>query len=237
MRRAEHDMEGRELIVHPTVAAAAAEEADRICDDGGGERVIYLGSEDARCCSGGRVYDWIVEIGTEPYEDNPPGAPVRLYLEFHDKHAVDIWPFIEKAGDFIRAQKGAGLIHCAAGVSRSAAVLAGYLMQTRGMTYDEAVALIRAGRPRVRPNAGFQRQLRAGPPRVQCGPFEEQSARARADKWAESRCVPSPSASPASLPFAAGSFMAERALQKFGPWSHQHPPSGQPPPPPHEGGA
>jgi dual specificity phosphatase 12 len=45
------------------------------------------------------------------------------------------------------------------GKSRSAAVLAAYLMQSRQLNPDEAIALIRTARPFVDPNQGFMEQL------------------------------------------------------------------------------
>ncbi len=39
------------------------------------------------------------------------------------------------------------LVHCAAGQQRSAAVVAAYLMKTKGMTVDEAVAYVKSKKP------------------------------------------------------------------------------------------
>lgn len=43
-------------------------------------------------------------------------------------------------------------LHCAAGISRSAAVMMGYLMKTEGMTMGEALRHVRAMRPCVNPH-------------------------------------------------------------------------------------
>lgn len=51
-------------------------------------------------------------------------------------------------------------VHCNAGISRSPTVVAAYLMQHDNLTSDEAVNRIREKRPKVRPNAGFLKQLR-----------------------------------------------------------------------------
>ncbi|NWW33010.1 DUS12 phosphatase, partial [Panurus biarmicus] len=46
-----------------------------------------------------------------------------------------------------------------AGVSRSVAVVAAYLMKTQGLGWEEALAAVRAAKPDAQVNPGFQRQL------------------------------------------------------------------------------
>lgn len=55
---------------------------------------------------------------------------------------------------------GAVLVHCAQGVSRSATLVAGYLMWRERLGCDAAVAVVRATRPIADPNDGFVLQLR-----------------------------------------------------------------------------
>ncbi|XP_066545787.1 dual specificity protein phosphatase 18 [Amia ocellicauda] len=59
----------------------------------------------------------------------------------------------------VEAGGGRALVHCNAGVSRSAALCLAYLMKHRSMTLLEAHRLLRARRPIVRPNSGFWKQL------------------------------------------------------------------------------
>lgn len=66
-------------------------------------------------------------------------------------------PFLEEA----RRQHGRVLVHCRAGVSRSVSIVLAYLISAERKPYDEAIALVRAARPRAQPNVGFERQLRA----------------------------------------------------------------------------
>ncbi|CAK60831.1 unnamed protein product (macronuclear) [Paramecium tetraurelia] len=56
--------------------------------------------------------------------------------------------------------KGSVLVHCAAGVSRSAATVIAYLMRKQGMSFQEAFQFARLKRSVVCPNFGFQRQLK-----------------------------------------------------------------------------
>ena len=54
---------------------------------------------------------------------------------------------------------GAVLVHCHAGVSRSAAALVAHLMRARDLDPDAALALLRAKHARASPNDGFIAQL------------------------------------------------------------------------------
>lgn len=55
--------------------------------------------------------------------------------------------------------RGAVLVHCRAGVSRSAAVCAAYLMATLGMRASDALEHLKSVRPRVKVRDGFLSQL------------------------------------------------------------------------------
>ena len=52
------------------------------------------------------------------------------------------------------------LIHCAAGVSRSASFTIAYLMKKNKMKYEDAYALVKEKRKIIRPNSYFTQQLR-----------------------------------------------------------------------------
>ena len=57
-------------------------------------------------------------------------------------------------------EKGVGcLVHCFAGMSRSATAVIVYLMLQRKMRLDEAYLLVKQGRPAIHPNDGFFKQM------------------------------------------------------------------------------
>mmetsp|Transcript_26577 Transcript_26577/g.57826 ORF Transcript_26577/g.57826 Transcript_26577/m.57826 type:complete len:242 (-) Transcript_26577:133-858(-) len=63
-------------------------------------------------------------------------------------------------GDNSTCLKGGGiLVHCAAGVSRSATVCLGWLMCKHNHTLDEAWTIVHNARPWICPNLGFRLQL------------------------------------------------------------------------------
>ncbi|CAD8192376.1 unnamed protein product [Paramecium octaurelia] len=57
-------------------------------------------------------------------------------------------------------KSGSVLVHCAAGVSRSASIVIAYLMRNKGWTYSEAISYVKSKRFVICPNSGFQRQLK-----------------------------------------------------------------------------
>ncbi|CUG86236.1 GP46-like surface antigen, putative [Bodo saltans] len=62
--------------------------------------------------------------------------------------------------DALKSQQGC-LVHCFAGMSRSATTVIAYLMIRKGMRLDEAYCTTRRGRPAIYPNGGFFAQLLA----------------------------------------------------------------------------
>jgi protein-tyrosine phosphatase len=107
----------------------------------------------------------------------PRGVTAVLNLcEVEDRYTAEVhsWQPIRDAApapdliwlrtqvDFVREHRTAGrtvYVHCFAGVSRSAMVVAAYLMWERGLTRDEALRFLREKRPEVRPNPAFLDRL------------------------------------------------------------------------------
>eukprot|EP01116_Phalansterium_solitarium_P017334 TRINITY_DN4243_c0_g1_i1.p1 TRINITY_DN4243_c0_g1~~TRINITY_DN4243_c0_g1_i1.p1 ORF type:complete len:307 (+),score=40.86 TRINITY_DN4243_c0_g1_i1:243-1163(+) len=70
-------------------------------------------------------------------------------------HFAECFTFIREG-----LSNGTGvLVHCAAGISRSATIVTAYLMHAESLTVETALAAVKAARPCVCPNAGFMKQL------------------------------------------------------------------------------
>ncbi|CAM4802361.1 unnamed protein product [Rotaria magnacalcarata] len=88
---------------------------------------------------------------------------ILLTLDTHDEDNYDISSHFPVALDFIRKSLNtddeAVLVHCAAGVSRSATIVAAYLIATYHIGATEAVLRVNQARPCACPNIGFLQQL------------------------------------------------------------------------------
>lgn len=86
-----------------------------------------------------------------------------LVLDTHDLDDYDISIHFPVALNFIhkslKMEDGAILIHCAAGVSRSAIIVAAYLMIAHQISAAEAILRVHQARVCVCPNLGFLRQI------------------------------------------------------------------------------
>ncbi|ETW06118.1 hypothetical protein H310_03710 [Aphanomyces invadans] len=80
-----------------------------------------------------------------------------------DNQGEDILTSLDGCIAFIDQAKFHGriLVHCKAGVSRSAAIVLAYLMKTLAMPFADALSLLQQKRPMVNPNASFRAQLQA----------------------------------------------------------------------------
>lgn len=98
-----------------------------------------------------------VEIANTFYEDiqyvQVPvvDAPIARLSDFFDPIADHIHS--------VEMKQGRTLLHCAAGVSRSAALCLAYLMKYHGMSLLDAHTWTKSRRPIIRPNSGFWEQL------------------------------------------------------------------------------
>jgi len=96
---------------------------------------------------------------------NPAKYPLHgiSYFGFHvDDHPMsNVSRFFGRTTDFIEeamSRSGLIVVNCVMGWSRSATVVAAYLMMKKGMSSAEALQTIRQSRP-IRPNPGFLQQL------------------------------------------------------------------------------
>lgn len=74
-------------------------------------------------------------------------------------HSLIICHF-NKMFAFIESARAGVLVHCRAGVSRSATFVIGYVMWKFDVSFDEAYKYVRSKRPHINPNDGFLAQLK-----------------------------------------------------------------------------
>ncbi|XP_042369926.1 dual specificity protein phosphatase 18-like, partial [Plectropomus leopardus] len=100
---------------------------------------------------------------TETKSRYPPPAGVEyIHIPLSDSPMSPLCEHFDEVADKIQltAERGGRtLVHCNAGVSRSAALCMVYLMKHRGATLLQAHGWVRTSRPVVRPNNGFWKQL------------------------------------------------------------------------------
>ncbi|VDM57797.1 unnamed protein product [Angiostrongylus costaricensis] len=120
-----------------------------------------------------------------------------LRIQLSDCSSVDISAHFSTTNEFIhsaRLKQTAVLVHCLAGVSRSATVVAAYLITVCDLSFSNALKFISKKRPVVNPNFGFRMQLCA---------FAERRLR----QWQ--------SLLPVAVPFLSLSFMVKQFLEGF----------------------
>lgn len=79
----------------------------------------------------------------------PDSKPLYFQVPVLDKGDIDINAYFDEAADLIeqvRQANGATLVHCVAGVSRSASLCIAYLMKHMRMTLNNAYAMVKAAR-------------------------------------------------------------------------------------------
>lgn len=93
-------------------------------------------------------------------------VPVDDNLKEEEIRNLELWSYeivYKIAAEMRRSQKegGAVLVHCAAGMQRSAASVAMYLIAVHGMHTDQAIAFIRDKRPiAFQPSPNFEKAMR-----------------------------------------------------------------------------
>lgn len=84
------------------------------------------------------------------------------FIQLSDQPKEDLLSHFDETDTFIKEglSKGAVLVHCYFGVSRSATVVIAYFMKKYQLTYHEAFERVKARRGIVYPNQGFVSQLK-----------------------------------------------------------------------------
>ncbi|VDN13899.1 unnamed protein product [Dibothriocephalus latus] len=99
--------------------------------------------------------------------DPPPSSLLssvnsHIQISVEDAETSNLRIYFDSVGERIAAEKKRGgktLVHCMAGISRSASLVLAYLIRHQNMSLADAYDLVRGVRPFIQPNAGFWRQL------------------------------------------------------------------------------
>lgn len=126
---------------------------------------LYLGSifdaTDPEQMDANEITDIICVHGMRQtkYGDKPYNV---MYININDSPDENISLYFYDAIEFIhvaRLQKRTVLVHCLAGVSRSAVIIAAYLLTVTDLNYSLALTYLTKRRPCANPNFGFRMQL------------------------------------------------------------------------------
>ncbi|KAK3097742.1 hypothetical protein FSP39_012707 [Pinctada imbricata] len=85
-----------------------------------------------------------------------------VQIRVDDAPHANLYVYFDRLADKIHnvhMRRGRTLVHCIAGVSRSATICMVYLMKYQRMTLEQAYHHVKKRRPVIRPNVGFWRQL------------------------------------------------------------------------------
>jgi len=105
----------------------------------------------------------IISVLHEPNPMHHPEVFSYLHIRVYDLSSVDLQQHFDECHKFILEgmKNGKVLVHCAAGISRSATVVISFIMLYKKMKFDEALEFVRLKRGIIDPNASFVRQLKS----------------------------------------------------------------------------
>ncbi|KAI5859177.1 protein-tyrosine phosphatase-like protein [Tricharina praecox] len=106
----------------------------------------------------------VLSIVTAEEAPRMPAGITHQIIPISDTSTTDILSRLPEVVAFINSAFGESedskvLVHCVEGVSRSASAVIAYLMAERGMTFGQALRIVKRRRSIVCPNLGFVRQL------------------------------------------------------------------------------
>lgn len=82
----------------------------------------------------------------------------KYQFDIEDDYSCNINEFFDEINTLIENNKTV-LVHCAAGVSRSATIVLAYLIKYEHLSLEEAFLKVRQRRPRICPNKEFMKHL------------------------------------------------------------------------------
>ena len=106
----------------------------------------------------------ILRLGCASKPKTHPDDLCYLEIDVRDASDSDLLSYLRDhdTNGFIERGRTAGgvLVHCVAGISRSATAVITYMMCTQRIGYKESLAAVIAKRVRISPNPGFMDQLK-----------------------------------------------------------------------------
>ena len=106
----------------------------------------------------------VVSLGTRHCGYVRREGVTYLRLNAKDAPSQDLKQYFEQSNAFIKQHLDKGeqvLVHCEAGVSRSATICIAYLMHNLHLSFFQAYACVKEARPIISPNYNFVEQLLA----------------------------------------------------------------------------
>eukprot|EP00211_Chloroparvula_japonica_P015422 CAMPEP_0119121602 /NCGR_PEP_ID=MMETSP1310-20130426/2157_1 /TAXON_ID=464262 /ORGANISM="Genus nov. species nov., Strain RCC2339" /LENGTH=216 /DNA_ID=CAMNT_0007111173 /DNA_START=114 /DNA_END=761 /DNA_ORIENTATION=+ len=120
-----------------------------------------MGCIDHRFLRDERGITAVLTIKLDPMEPATTRGLVVKHLRQDDSPLTQIRQHFEEGHAFIdeHRKNGGVVVHCAAGVSRSATMVISYVMQSERLPLREAFHRVRDARSRICPNTGFIKEL------------------------------------------------------------------------------
>ncbi|KAL4481148.1 hypothetical protein ABPG72_015103 [Tetrahymena utriculariae] len=96
-----------------------------------------------------------------PIQYQPSLVPFSLQLDMSDNSELSLESYFQPSFEFIEngMKFGNVLVHCHMGISRSSAIILGYLMYAKQWTLEKALWVLKVKRPIANPNPGFMDNL------------------------------------------------------------------------------
>ena len=84
----------------------------------------------------------------------------RIEDSHNYKNSIRFMKEWDTATEFIKKSESSILVHCQAGVSRSATICIAFLMKYGNMSFDEAITMVSNARPIIEPNEEIVKRLK-----------------------------------------------------------------------------
>lgn len=124
--------------------------------------LVALGSVDATHpdCLFENDIESVLSLGTSEYKTVDFPLKSHLYFKLDDspEDAQALKDILQQCIQFIEqetAKQRRVLVHCGAGISRSATVVVAYVMRYKQMSFTEALQYVKDRKPDIAPNRGF----------------------------------------------------------------------------------